>query len=60
MAKQITLDVPPDTYNTMRIKLETGRVMVLVLPDALSCSEAEQVVRELNELRDVVAAWQPS
>ena len=52
--------LPKGAYSELRIELESGRVMVLVLPEGLSASEAAQVVRELAGLQDVVAGWQPS
>ena len=57
---EIVLNLPKGTYSKLRVELDSGRTMVLVLPEGLSPAEAAQIVRELNELRDIVAGWQPS
>lgn len=57
---RVTLDVPKGKYSQLLITLDSGRVMVIVLPDGLSPQEAAQVVKELDGIETLVAGWKSS
>lgn len=55
---KLELNVPRDTYSTLRVELDNGRVMHVVLPAGLSANEAAQIVDALDGIQNIVAGWQ--
>lgn len=55
---KLELDVPKDAYNVLSITLDSGRCMYIIIPSGVDANDAERMLEELDELRDIVAGWQ--
>jgi hypothetical protein len=56
----LELSLPKGAYSVLEMTLDSGRVLALVIPGALSSQEAAEVKENLEEIRDIVAGWQAS